>query len=52
MDITSLSMEVVHPFKNPSTNSVTTFLSVDKLYELAYSRQDIHCISSTGDAAC
>jgi hypothetical protein len=35
MDITSLSMEVVHPFKNPSTNSVTTFLSVDKLYELA-----------------
>ena len=35
MDITNLSMEVVHPFKNPSTNSVTTFLSVDKLYELA-----------------
>jgi hypothetical protein len=35
MDITNLSMEVVYPFKNPSTNSVTTFLSVDKLYELA-----------------
>ena len=35
MDITNLSMEVVHPFKNPSTNYVTTFLSVDKLYELA-----------------
>jgi hypothetical protein len=28
-------MEVVLPFKNPSTNYVTTFLSVDKLYELA-----------------
>jgi hypothetical protein len=36
MDITNLSMEVVHPFKNPSTNYVTTFLSVDKLYELAW----------------
>jgi hypothetical protein len=35
MDITNLSMEVVHHFKNPSTNSVNTFLSVDKLYELA-----------------
>jgi hypothetical protein len=35
MDITNLSMGVVHPFKNPSTNYVTTFLSVDKLYELA-----------------
>jgi hypothetical protein len=35
MDITNLSMEMVHPFKNPSTNYVTTFLSVDKLYELA-----------------
>jgi hypothetical protein len=34
VDITNLSMEVVYPFKNPSTNSVTTFLSVDKLYEL------------------
>ena len=35
MNITNLSMEVVHPFKNPSTNYVTTFLSVDKLYDLA-----------------
>jgi hypothetical protein len=43
MDITNLSMEMVHPFKNPSTNYVTTFLSVDKLYELA---------STTGSVAC
>ena len=35
VDITNLSMEVVYPFKNPTTNSVTTLLSVDKLYELA-----------------
>ena len=38
MDITNLSMEVVHHFKNPSTNSVNTFLSVDKLYELLLHR--------------
>ena len=31
MDITNLSMEVMHPFKNPSKNCVTTSLSVDKL---------------------
>jgi hypothetical protein len=44
MDITNLSMEVVHPFKNPSTNSVTTFLS--KMYILLLTTP------STGSIAC
>ena len=44
MDITNLSMEVVHPCKNPSTNSVTTFLS--KMYILLLTTP------STGSIAC
>ena len=42
MDITNLSMEVMHPFKNPSKNCVTTSLSVDKLYELASTQTPIY----------
>jgi hypothetical protein len=37
MEVTNLSTDVVHPYKNPSTNIVTSFLNVDKLYELATS---------------
>ena len=37
MEVTNLSRDVVHPYKNPSTNIVTSFLNVDKLYELATS---------------
>ena len=37
MEVTNLSTDVVHLYKNPSTNIVTSFLNVDKLYELATS---------------
>ena len=37
MEVTNLSTDVVHSYKNPSTNTVTSFLNVDKLNELATS---------------
>jgi hypothetical protein len=41
MDITDLSMEITHPYKNHETNSVTTFINIDKLYELATTQAHI-----------
>ena len=41
MDITDLSMEIFHPYKNPETNSVTAFMNVNKLYELATTQPHI-----------
>jgi hypothetical protein len=41
MDITDLSMEIAHPYKNHETNSVTTFMNIDKLYELATTQAHI-----------
>lgn len=34
-------MEIAHPYKNPETKSVTTFMNIDKLYELATTQAHI-----------
>ena len=57
MEVTNLSTDVVHPYKNPSTNIVTSFLNVDKLYELATSINPtmfilLLTIPRTGNGAC
>ena len=40
-DMTDLSMEIFHRYKNPETNSVTAFVNVNKLYELATTQPHI-----------
>lgn len=33
--------KIAHPYKNPETKSVTTFMNIDKLYELATTQAHI-----------